>query len=244
MANPTTNYGFVLPTATDLVTDLPADFDVALQGVDTRLKALQPGTTLGDLAYSSATANTNTRLGIGSTGNVLTVSGGVPVWAAPAGGAADYTLINAGGTALTGATSITVSGISGKNSLIVIIQGASSVNTAGFEMRLNSDSALNYDYIQWELTTGGTSATAGFAGNNSMDLFTTSAAGGDGSMIMFLDGCNSTGLKRANFVGRPSGLGKARIGNYVYRGTSAISSVTAISSSGNFDAGTIYVYGA
>jgi hypothetical protein len=60
VANPTTNYGFVLPTPTDLVTDLPADFDVALQGVDTRLKALQPGTTLGDLAYSSATADTNT----------------------------------------------------------------------------------------------------------------------------------------------------------------------------------------
>jgi hypothetical protein len=86
VANPTTNYGFVLPSPTDLVTDLPADFDVALQGVDTRLKALQPGTTLGDLAYSSATANTNTRLGIGSTGDVLTVTGGVPVWAAPAGG--------------------------------------------------------------------------------------------------------------------------------------------------------------
>ena len=83
MANPTTNYGFVLPTSSDLVTDLPADFDVALQGVDTRLKALQPGTTQGDLAYSSATANTNTRLGIGSTGDVLTVAGGVPTWAAP-----------------------------------------------------------------------------------------------------------------------------------------------------------------
>jgi hypothetical protein len=93
MANPTTNYGFVLPTPTDLVTDLPADFDVALQGVDTRLKALQPGTTLGDLAYSSATANTNTRLGVGSTGNVLTVAGGVPTWAAPAGGGS-YTLIS------------------------------------------------------------------------------------------------------------------------------------------------------
>jgi hypothetical protein len=82
MANPTTNYGFVLPTSTDLVTDLPADFDVALQGVDTRLKDLQPGTTLGDLAYSSATANTNTRLGIGTTGQLLTVAGGVPSWAA------------------------------------------------------------------------------------------------------------------------------------------------------------------
>jgi len=80
MANPTTNYGFVLPTSTDLVTDLPADFDVALQGVDTRLKALQPGTTLGDLMYASATANTNTRLGIGTNGQVLAVSGGVPAW--------------------------------------------------------------------------------------------------------------------------------------------------------------------
>jgi hypothetical protein len=86
MANPTTNYGFVLPTPTDLVTDLPADFEVALQGVDTRLKALQPGTTLGDLAYSSATANTNTRLAVGSTGQVLTVAGGVPTWATPAAG--------------------------------------------------------------------------------------------------------------------------------------------------------------
>ena len=80
MTNPTSNYNFVLPTATDLVTDLPADFEVALQGVDTQLKALQPGTTLGDLAYSSATANTNTRLPIGTSGQVLAVSGGVPAW--------------------------------------------------------------------------------------------------------------------------------------------------------------------
>ena len=81
MTNPTSNYGFVLPTATDLVTDLPADFEVALQGVDTRLKALQPGTTIGDIVYSSATANTNTRLGIGTAGQVLAVSGGgVPAW--------------------------------------------------------------------------------------------------------------------------------------------------------------------
>jgi len=103
MANPTTNYGFVLPTSSDLVTDLPADFDVALQGVDTRLKALQPGTTLGDLAYSSATANTNTRLGVGTTGQVLTVAGGVPSWATPAGSAM---------TLVTAATFTSVSSVS------------------------------------------------------------------------------------------------------------------------------------
>jgi hypothetical protein len=94
VANPTTNYGFVLPTPTDLVTDLPADFDVALQGVDTRLKALQPGTTLGDIAYSSATANTNTRLGIGTTGQVLAVSGGVPAWTTPAVASSAMTLVS------------------------------------------------------------------------------------------------------------------------------------------------------
>ena len=81
MTNPTSNYNFQMPTATDLVTDLPADFEVFGQAVDTRLKALQPGTTLGDLAYSSATANTNTRLPIGTSCQVLAVSGGgVPAW--------------------------------------------------------------------------------------------------------------------------------------------------------------------
>ena len=80
MTNPTSNYNFQMPTATDLVTDLPADFEVFGQAVDTRLKALQPGTTLGDLAYSSATANTNTRLPIGTNGQVLAVVAGVPAW--------------------------------------------------------------------------------------------------------------------------------------------------------------------
>jgi hypothetical protein len=39
MANPTTNYGFIMPSSTDLVTDLPADFDVFGQAVDTQMLA-------------------------------------------------------------------------------------------------------------------------------------------------------------------------------------------------------------
>ncbi len=45
--------------------------------------ALSPMTTAGDLVYENATP-TATRLPIGSVGQVLTVSGGLPVWAAPA----------------------------------------------------------------------------------------------------------------------------------------------------------------
>ena len=43
-------------------------------------------TTTGDIIYASA-ANTPARLGIGSTDQVLKVSGGVPTWATPAAGA-------------------------------------------------------------------------------------------------------------------------------------------------------------
>jgi hypothetical protein len=42
-----------------------------------------PMTTTGDTIYSSS-GSTPARLAIGSTGNVLTVAGGVPTWAAPA----------------------------------------------------------------------------------------------------------------------------------------------------------------
>jgi hypothetical protein len=78
MANPTTNYGFVLPTPTDLVTDLPADFEVALQGVDTQMKtnadAAIPKTIVdakGDLIAGTA-ADTVARIGVGANNTVLT----------------------------------------------------------------------------------------------------------------------------------------------------------------------------
>jgi len=44
-----------------------------------------PMTTTGDTIYSSS-GSTPARLGIGSTGQVLTVAGGVPTWATPASG--------------------------------------------------------------------------------------------------------------------------------------------------------------
>jgi hypothetical protein len=113
MTNPTSNFGWQMPTSTDLVTDLPADFEVFGQAVDTALADLKGGTTnqvlaknsntdmdfkwvadagfsnpmttTGDIIYSSG-GSTPARLGIGSTGQVLNVAGGVPAWTTPAGG--------------------------------------------------------------------------------------------------------------------------------------------------------------
>jgi hypothetical protein len=79
----TTNYGWETADDTDLVKDGALAIRTLGSAIDTTTKALNPSTTLGDIEYRSATANTNTRLAIGSTGNVLTVAGGVPTWAAP-----------------------------------------------------------------------------------------------------------------------------------------------------------------
>jgi hypothetical protein len=82
----TTNYSWTTPDDTALVKDGAAAIRSLGTAIDTTTKALNPSTTLGDIEFRSSTANTNTRLGIGSTGNVLTVAGGVPTWAAPGGG--------------------------------------------------------------------------------------------------------------------------------------------------------------
>jgi hypothetical protein len=55
MANPTTNFGWVMPTNTDLVTDLPADFAVFGQGVDTTMADLKGGTTGQILSKTTST---------------------------------------------------------------------------------------------------------------------------------------------------------------------------------------------
>lgn len=55
MANPTTHFGWQMPTPTDLVTDLPADFEVFGQAVDNDLEYLLGGTTGQVLAKTSNT---------------------------------------------------------------------------------------------------------------------------------------------------------------------------------------------
>ena len=55
MANPTTNFGWQMPTSTDLVTDLPADFEVFGQAVDTDFVDLLGGANGYILSKASAT---------------------------------------------------------------------------------------------------------------------------------------------------------------------------------------------
>ena len=104
-----------------------------------------PMTTTGDTIYSSS-GSTPARLGIGSTGNVLTVAGGVPTWAAPAAGGG-MTLLNSGNTSLAGVQTLTISSISGSyKHLYIVGLGIRTTNSYGanLQMQVNGDTAGNY----------------------------------------------------------------------------------------------------
>jgi hypothetical protein len=150
MATTTPNYGWTVPTSTDLVKDGATAIETLGDSVDATVKALNPETTLGDISYRSSTANTNTRLGIGSTGQVLTVSGGVPAWATASSGG--MTSIASG--SLSGA-SVNLTSISQSyKDLRLVIRGPQQSSDEDFYIRPNSDSTGPYAVI------GGTSLSA------------------------------------------------------------------------------------
>jgi hypothetical protein len=120
MATTTPNFGWAVQTSTDLVKDGAVAIETLGDSIDASLVDLKGGTTgqvlakasgtdmdftwttssagmtnpmttTGDTIYSSS-GSTPARLGIGSTGQVLTVSGGVPTWASAASGGG-FTLI-------------------------------------------------------------------------------------------------------------------------------------------------------
>ena len=100
----TTNYGWTTPDDTALVKDGASAIRTLGSSVDTTTKNLNPQTTTGALAYRSATANVNTALPIGTTGQVLSVVGGVPAWAS-----ASASPTTAAATVATGQTTTSTS---------------------------------------------------------------------------------------------------------------------------------------
>jgi trimeric autotransporter adhesin len=212
-------------------------------------------TTAGDLIYATG-AGAVTRRGIGSTGNVLTVSGGVPTWAAPAGGAKSYSLRST--TTLTGASTITVSSLGGYDDLVFLISDWTS-NTASsqLQMRFNSDSGSNYTYNGFNTASSSTydrQMINNLSGTQTYivlgTLGTTTGAGLNGGASVRLSGANSTGFKAFTALSgtlQDSGsstMSRTNNSQGMWTNAAQITSVSVISSAGNFNGGTIRVYAA
>jgi len=171
----TTNYSWTTPDDTDLVKDGAAAIRTLGSSIDTTTKALNPSTTLGDIEYRSSTANTNTRLGIGSSGQVLTVTGGVPSWATTSAGG--MTLLST--TTLSGATTTISSIDTSYTNLQIIISGitintdsetvtvrpnAANIAVYAFQVNATNDAATN------EIKLSGGKKVANTGGQNAFSM--------------------------------------------------------------------------
>jgi hypothetical protein len=249
----TTNYSWSTPDDTALVKDGAAAIRTLGSSADTTVKALNPGTTAGDVDYYT-TSTAKARLAIGTAGQVLTVNSGAtaPEWKDAAGGA-NFTLLNAGGTTLSGSSTVTVSGISGKDKILVLVDGATCATANQyFNLRLNTDSGNNYNQFGSTGYAGG-SYSAGDVIREISDLATaqirlaatSNNAGSTVGAYVYLTGCNSAGVKAFQMAGagNPSG-GSAQerfsTGGF-YSGSSTISSISIVGTN-NFNGGIVYVY--
>lgn len=274
----TTNFGWETPDDTDLVKDGAAAIRTALGGVDTSFVDLKGGTTgqilakassadldfvwssdatgmtnpmttTGDTIYSSS-GSTPARLGIGSTGQVLTVSGGLPAWATPGSATVGFTLLST--TGLSGATT-TISGISGQQTLHLLISGATSATaSASMNLGFNSDTSGNYGFTANYAIAASSYSPNNFISNaNPGDTeipFGRGSTGGtymDGNITIF--GAKSTSAKVFTYAAGGAANGgnghRTFSGGGFYKGTSAITSINIKCSGGTFNGGTAYLYG-
>ena len=113
-----------------------------------------PMTTTGDTIYSSS-GSTPARLGIGSTGQVLTVAGGVPSWATPSVSASALTFIASASPSASSTQSFNnCFSATYQNYLIVMnVLSSSADDPLLFRMRASSTDASGSDYDRIQLIT-------------------------------------------------------------------------------------------
>jgi hypothetical protein len=241
----TTNYSWTTPDDTDLVKDGAAAIRTLGSSIDTTTKALNPSTTLGDIEYRSSTANTNTRLALGTAGQVLTVNSGAtaPEWAAVATGG--MTLIST--TTLTGA-SVTLSAIPATfNSLEIIVRlHLTATDNQALLMRMNSDTTINRHAFRQDATATNNIAfdRTSFEVSGQIDNTITQAI----VKISIPDYANTSTWKCCQMLAFTNNASTTTNFNFfagsgVYNQTAAISSLVFLPNSGNFTSGTVLLYG-
>jgi hypothetical protein len=236
----TTNYGWTTPDDTALVKDGAAAIRTLGSSVDTTTKALNPSTTLGDIEYRSSTANTNTRLGIGSTGQVLTVSGGVPAWATSSSGG--MTLIST--TTISNAEVLLSSIPATYNNLVIVIRDyLPTDDTEPLRLRFNDDSTANRHASRTALTSALT-----FNTTNSSITTTSDNTLADGLYIVTIPDYANTETRKYFVTDGMSFESDGTTfqgisGRGAYNQTTAISSLRFLNATSVPKSGTILLYG-
>ena len=190
-----------------------------------------PMTTTGDMIYSSP-GSTPVRLGIGSTGNVLTVAGGVPSWAAPSG-AGGMTLLST--TSISGTTT-TISSISGSYKDLLLVINKVTCGTAVSLRVLGNGSTT-------DTLTGGYANTGGGWNFNSGPLNATNGFNTATAAVYIYNYASTTAPKVGNFNFN-SDLDGRSFGTWFYNTDTAITSLAISQNAGvSLTGGTALLYG-
>jgi hypothetical protein len=193
----TTNYSWETPDDTDLVKDGAAAIRTLGSSVDTTTKALNPSTTLGDIEYRSATANTNTRLGIGTTGQVLAVSGGVPAWTTPATASSGLVFIKRVAFSAVSSTTTSFDSVftSAYESYLVVCEsiGSSTASTLHLQTRSGAatQTSLYYGSI-FGYNSSNTLVTTASSNASEFSMFTLESGGYNGAFSLYFESVGNT----------------------------------------------------
>jgi hypothetical protein len=237
----TTNYGWVTPDDTALVKDGASAIRTLGSSADTTVKALSPGTTAGDLDYYTA-ATTKARVGIGTTGQVLTVTAGVPAWSTISAGG--MTLIST--TTLSGVTTTLSSIPQTYNSLMVIAFGMTH-NTSNRAFRCLPNNTNNLCTYSGVRTSGTATTKTGSSLNLDFDLDVLRTDANNAWVLTFNNYTSTTAFKPFDFLGgfiAPAATDASVIAGGYFKSNSAITSlVFDVQGTNTFAGGTVLLYG-